>query len=59
MIIQTMADVVPIFVALAPNLCHHNNVGVTYTRTSNFKVEPIRFVTLYFMAMPHSMVTIT
>jgi hypothetical protein len=54
-----MADVVPIFVALAPNLCHHNNVGVTYTRTSNFKVEPIRFVTLYFMAMPHSMVTIT
>jgi hypothetical protein len=50
--VQTMAYVVPIFVAFTPNLFHHNNVGVTYTGTSNFKVEPIRSVPLYFAAMP-------
>ncbi len=55
-----MADVVPISVAPAPNLCHHNNVGIiTNAKTSNFRVEPIRFVALYFVAMPHSMVIIT
>jgi hypothetical protein len=27
--IQIMADVVPIFVVLAPSLLHHNNVGIT------------------------------
>jgi hypothetical protein len=54
-----MEDVVPIFVALAPNLFHHNNVGVTYVRTSNFRMEAIRFIPLYFMAMPHSMVIVT
>jgi hypothetical protein len=27
--VQIMANVVPIFVALAPSLLHHNNVGVT------------------------------
>ncbi len=54
-----MVDVVPISVAPAPNLFHHNNVGVTYVRTSNFKVEPIKSVPLYFVAMPHSMITVT
>ncbi len=49
---HTMVDVVPIFVTLAPNLLHHNNVGVTYVGTFNFKMEPIRSVPLYFMAMP-------
>jgi hypothetical protein len=38
---QTMADVTPIFVAPTPNLFHHNNVGVTYVRTSNLRMEPI------------------
>jgi hypothetical protein len=37
---------------------HHNNVGVIYVRTSSFRVEPIRSVPLYSMAMLHSMVTI-
>jgi len=57
--VQSPADVVPIYVALAPSLFHHHNVGITYARTSNFKVEPIRFVPLYSMAMSHSMVTFT
>jgi hypothetical protein len=54
-----MADVTLIFVTLAPNLFHHNNVGVTYVGTSNFIMELVRFVPLYYVAMPHSMVTIT
>jgi len=48
---QIVVDVVPIFVAPTPNLWHHNNVGVTYVGTSNFKMEPIRIVPLYSMAM--------
>jgi len=27
---QIVVDVVPIFVVLAPNLLHHNNVRITY-----------------------------
>jgi hypothetical protein len=54
-----MADVVLISIALAPSLLHHNEVGITYPTTSNLKMEPIRFVPLYYMAMPQSMVTIT
>jgi hypothetical protein len=53
-----MADVTPIFVAPAPNLFHHNNVGVTYVGTSNFIMELVRFVPLYYVAMPHSMVIV-
>ncbi len=49
-----MANVAPIFVAPTLNLLHHNNARVIY-----FKMELVRFVPLYFMAMPHSMVTIT
>ncbi len=54
-----MVDVAPIFVAHAPSLLHHNNVRVIYPKTSNLKMEPIRFVPLYFEAMPWFMVTIT
>jgi hypothetical protein len=50
-----MADVVPISITPIPNL-HHNNVGVTYVGTSKFKMEPIRYVPLYYVAMPQSMV---
>jgi hypothetical protein len=39
---QTVVDVVPIFVALAQHL-----LG-----TSNFKMEPVRSIPLYFVAMP-------
>ncbi len=40
-------------------MLHHNNVGVIYPRTSNLRIELVRFVSLYFVAMPQSMVTIT
>jgi hypothetical protein len=50
-----MADVVPIFVVHAPSLFHHNNVGIIYLGTSNLIMEPIRFVPLYFVVMPQSM----
>jgi hypothetical protein len=48
---QTMVDVVHVFVAPAPNLLHHNNVGVTYLRISNLRMEPIKSIPLYSMAM--------
>ncbi len=47
---QIVVDVAPISVAFAPNLFHHNNVGVTYVGTSNFKMELVRFVRLYYVA---------
>ncbi len=53
-----MANVVLIYVAHLPDLLHHNNVGVTYVGTSNLKIELVRFVPLYFVAMLQSMVTI-
>jgi hypothetical protein len=49
---QTVANIVPIFVAHTPNLLHHNNVRVTYEVTSNFKMELVRFAPLYFVTMP-------
>jgi hypothetical protein len=55
---QIMANIVPTFVAHTPNLLHHNNVEATYVGTSNFKMEQIRSVPLYFVAMVQSMVTI-
>jgi hypothetical protein len=39
--VHTVANVVLISIAPTPNMFHHNNVGVTYARTSNFKVEQI------------------
>jgi hypothetical protein len=49
---QTRVGVIPIFVVLIQSLLQQNNIEVTYARTSNFKMEPVRFVPLYFMAMP-------
>ncbi len=54
-----VVDVAPIFVVHAPSLLHHNNVIVIYLGASNLKMEPIRFLPLYFVAMPWSMVTVT
>jgi len=39
-------------------LFHHNNVGVTYAGTSNFKVEPLKSILVYYVAMLHSMVIV-
>jgi hypothetical protein len=49
----------PIFVPCAPNLLHHNNVGVTFAETSNFKMELIRYVPLYYVTMFQFLVIVT
>jgi len=54
-----MADVVPIYVVPIPSLLHQKNIGVTYAGTSIFKMEPIKFVQVYSMAMPYSIIIIT
>ncbi len=41
---QTVADVVP-----APSLLHHNDVGITYPMIYNLKMEPVRYLPLYFV----------
>jgi hypothetical protein len=46
-----MADVVQFFVTHVPNLLHQNRIGVTYARTSNFRMELIISMPLYFVAM--------
>jgi len=52
MIAQTMANIVHVLVTLTPNLLHHNNVGVTYAGTSNFIMELVRSIPLYYVLMP-------
>jgi hypothetical protein len=56
---QTMIDVVPIFVPPIPSLLHQNNIGITYARTSNFRMELVRYVPLYFVAMAQSIIILT
>ncbi len=56
---QIVAYVIPISIALAPSLLHHNNVGVTYLGISNLKMELVRIIPLYFVAMLQSMIIIT
>jgi hypothetical protein len=46
-----MGNIIPISVALAPNLLHHNNVGITYVGASNFRMELVRSIPIYFVAM--------
>jgi hypothetical protein len=50
--VQTRVDVVLISVAPIQSLLQQNNIGVTYAKTSIFRMEPIRFVPSYFVAMP-------
>jgi hypothetical protein len=47
-----MANVVPIFVAPIPTLLQQNNIGTTYAGTSNFRMELIRSMPLYYVGMP-------
>ncbi len=49
---QIVADVVPIFVVPIPSILHQKNIGVTYASPEHFKMELVRFVPLYFVAMP-------
>jgi hypothetical protein len=39
-------------------LLHQNNIGVTYVKTLNFRMELVRFMPLYFMAMPRSIIIV-
>jgi hypothetical protein len=56
---QTGVDVVPIFIIHVQSLLQQNNIGVTYIGTSNFKMELVKFVPLYFMAMPQFIIIVT
>ncbi len=56
---QTMVDVVLISITPISNLLHHNNVEVLYLGTSNLRMEVVRSIPLYYVAMPQSMVIIT
>jgi len=49
---QTMAHVIHVLVTPTPSPSHHNNVGITYPRTSNLRMQPVRSVPLYYVAMP-------
>jgi hypothetical protein len=40
-------------------MLHHNNVGITYPTIPNLRMELLRYVPLYFVAMPQSMVIVT
>ncbi len=56
---QTITDVIPIFVAPALSMLKHNKIGVTYAGTSNFKMQLVRSIQLYFVAMPQSIIIVT
>ncbi len=56
---QIVADVIPIYIAPVPSLLHQNNIGVMYVRTSNFKMEVVSSMPLYFVAMAESMITVS
>jgi hypothetical protein len=57
--VQNVVDVVSIFIAPTPSLLHNNNIGVTYRRTSNFRMKLVRSIPLYFVVMRRSMITVT
>jgi hypothetical protein len=56
---QSITIVVLVYIVLPPSLLHYNNVGVIYLGTSNLRMELIRSIPLYFVAMLQSMVTVT
>jgi hypothetical protein len=55
---QIKVDVIPISVAPIQSLLQQNNIGVTYVGTSNFRMELVKSMPLYFMAMPQFIITI-
>jgi hypothetical protein len=57
MIIQIVVDVIFIYVIPAPNQLHHNNDKIAYAITSNFIMEPIKFVPLYYVAITQPIIT--
>jgi hypothetical protein len=53
-----VANVVPNYVAPIQNLLHQDNIGVTYERTSNFRMELITYAPLYYVTMPKSIIIV-
>jgi hypothetical protein len=53
-----VTNVVLIYVVPTLSLLNHNDIRITYARTSNFKMEPVRYVPLYFVAMPQFIITV-
>jgi hypothetical protein len=47
-----MADIVPISIVHVQSLFQQNNIGVTYAKISNFRMELVRSMALYFVALP-------
>jgi len=50
--IQIAVNVIPISIAHVQSQLQQNNIGITYAKTLNSIMEPIRFMPLYFVAMP-------
>jgi hypothetical protein len=47
-----MADIIPISIAHVQSLLQQNNIGVTYAKISNSKMELVRSMLLNFVALP-------
>jgi hypothetical protein len=47
-----MVDVILVSIAPIPILLHQNHIGITYAGISVFKMELVRYVPLYFVALP-------
>jgi hypothetical protein len=52
---RIITNVEHVSIVLTPNLLHHNNVEVIYPGISKLRMEPIRSVKIYFVAMPQYM----
>jgi hypothetical protein len=53
-----VTNVIDVSIVITPNLLHHNNVGAVYLGNSNLRMDLVRFVPLYYMVMPQSMVIV-
>ncbi len=55
---HSVVDVVPISTVHVLSLLHQNNIGVTYIRTSNFRMELVRSMPLYYVVMPQYVIIV-
>jgi hypothetical protein len=55
---QIVVDVIHVSIALILNMLHQNHIGVTCERTSNFRMESVRSMPLYFVAMPQFIIIV-
>jgi hypothetical protein len=49
--VQIVVDVVPIAIVLVQSLLNQDNIGVTYVGTSNFRMELVTSMLLYYVKM--------